>query len=226
MTTSGVSSYNPDFDEIITEAYERCGLQVRDGYDVLTARRSLNLMFAEWANRGLNLYTIEQRQVVLVANTFEYTLPDDTVDVLSAVIRTNSGQSTQQDITIDRIGSAEYLHTPNKYTPSRPAQFYVQRTVPAKLFLYPAPDATQQYIFRYYGIRRIQETGAVTNTADISFRFLPCLTAGLAYYLAVKKAPDRIAMLKQFYEEEFARAASEDRERSSYFAVPTYTESY
>lgn len=226
MATSGVSSYNPDFDEIITEAYERCGLQVRDGYDVLSARRSLNLMFAEWANRGLNLYTIEQRQVVLVANTFEYSLPDDTVDVLSAVIRTNSGQSDQQDITIDRIGSAEYLHTPNKYTPSRPAQFYVQRTVPAKLFLYPAPDATQQYIFRYYGIRRIQETGAVTNTADISFRFLPCLTAGLAYYLAVKKAPDRIAMLKQFYEEEFARAASEDRERSSYFAVPTYTESY
>ena len=226
MTTSGVSSYNPDFDEIITEAYERCGLQVRDGYDVLSARRSLNLMFAEWANRGLNLYTIEQRQVVLVANTFEYTLPSDTVDVLSAVIRTNSGQSDQQDITIDRIGSAEYLHTPNKYTPSRPAQFYVQRTVPAKLFLYPAPDATQQYIFRYYGIRRIEETGAVTNTADISFRFLPCLTAGLAYYLAVKKAPDRIAMLKQFYEEEFARAAAEDRERSSYFAVPTYMESY
>jgi len=226
MTTSGVSSYNPDFDEIITEAYERCGLQVRDGYDVLSARRSLNLMFAEWANRGLNLYTIEQRQVVLVANTFEYTLPSDTVDVLSAVIRTNSGQSDQQDITIDRIGSAEYLHTPNKYTPSRPAQFYVQRTVPAKLFLYPAPDATQQYIFRYYGIRRIEETGAVTNTADISFRFLPCLTAGLAYYLAVKKAPDRIGMLKQFYEEEFARAAAEDRERSSYFAVPTYTESY
>ena len=226
MTTSGVSSYNPDFDEIITEAYERCGLQVRDGYDVLSARRSLNLMFAEWANRGLNLYTIEQRQVVLVANTFEYTLPSDTVDVLSAVIRTNSGQSDQQDITIDRIGSAEYLHTPNKYTPSRPAQFYVQRTVPAKLFLYPAPDATQQYIFRYYGICRIEETGAVTNTADISFRFLPCLTAGLAYYLAVKKAPDRIAMLKQFYEEEFARAAAEDRERSSYFAVPTYTESY
>ena len=226
MTTSGVSSYNPDFDEIITEAYERCGMQIRDGYDVLSARRSLNLMFAEWANRGLNLYTIEQRQVVLVANTFEYSLPDDTVDVLSAVIRTNSGQSDQQDITIDRIGSAEYLHTPNKYTPSRPAQFYVQRTVPAKLFLYPAPDSTQSYIFRYYGIRRIEETGAVTNTADISFRFLPCLTAGLAYYLAVKKAPDRIAMLKQFYEEEFARAAAEDRERSSYFAVPTYTESY
>jgi hypothetical protein len=226
MTTSGVSSYNPDFDEIIIEAYERCGMQVRDGYDVQSARRSLNLMFAEWANRGLNLYTIEQREVVLTAAVLEYSLPADTVDVLSAVIRTNSGASDQQDITIDRIGSAEYLHIPNKLTESRPAQFFVQRTVPAKLFLYPAPDATQTYIFRYYGIRRIEEAGAITNTADISFRFLPCLTAGLSYYLSVKKAPDRIAMLKQFYEEEFARAAAEDTERTGYFAVPTYTENY
>ena len=145
---------------------------------------------------------------------------------MSAVIRTNAGTSNQQDITIDRIVSAEYLHVPNKYTPSRPAQYYVQRTVPAKLFLYPAPDATQQYVFRYYGIRRIQETGSFTNTADISFRFLPCLIAGLAYYLAIKKAPDRIQILKQFYEEEFARAAGEDRERSSYFAVPTYSGNY
>jgi len=139
MTTSGVSSYNPDFDEIILEAYERCGLQVRDGYDARTARRSLNLMFAEWANRGLNLWTIEQHEVILEANVHEYTLAADTVDALSAVIRTNAGTSNQQDITIDRIGSAEYLHVPNKFTPSRPAQYYVQRTVPAKLFLYPAP---------------------------------------------------------------------------------------
>jgi hypothetical protein len=226
MTTSGTSSFNLEFDDIIVEAYERCGTDVRDGYDMKTALRSINLLFAEWANRGLNLWTIEQRQVSLVAGQHEYTLPDDTVDALSAVIRTNAGQATQQDITIDRIGSAEYLHVPNKYTPSRPAQYYVQRTVPAKLFLYPAPDATQQYIFRYYGIRRIQETGAFTNTADISFRFLPCLISGLAYYLAIKKAPDRIPMLKQFYEEEFARAAAEDRERSSYFAVPTYMGNY
>lgn len=226
MTTSGIAAYNLDFDEIILEAYERCGLQVREGYDARTARRSLNLMFAEWANRGLNLWTIEQREVLLTANVHEYSLPADTVDALSAVIRTNAGTSNQQDITIDRIGSAEYLHVPNKNTPSRPAQYFVQRTVPAKLFLYPSPDATQQYIFRYYAIRRIQETGALTNTADISFRFLPCLIAGLAYYLAIKKAPDRIQILKQFYEEEFARAAAEDRERSSYFAVPTYRENY
>jgi hypothetical protein len=180
-------------------------------------------MFAEWANRGLNLWTIEQRQIPLVVGQYEYTLPDDTVDALSAVIRTNAGTSNQQDITIDRIGYAEYLHVPNKNTRSRPAQYFVQRTAPAKLFLYPAPDAATTYEFRYYVIRRIQDTGAYTNTADISFRFLPCLIAGLAYYLAIKKAPDRIQILKSFYEEEFFRAATEDRERSSYFAVPTYT---
>ena len=222
MTTSGTSSFNLEFDDIIVEAYERCGIDVRDGYDMKTALRSINLMFAEWANRGLNLWTIEQRQVALVAGQHEYTLPDDTVDALSAVIRTNAGLSTQQDITIDRIGSAEYLHIPNKTTPSRPAQYFVQRTVPAKLFLYPSPDATQSYIFRYYAIRRIQDAGTFTNTADISFRFLPCLIAGVAYYLSVKKAPDRVVLLKQMYEEEFARAAAEDRERSSYFAVPKF----
>jgi len=223
MTTSGTSSFNLEFDDIIAEAYERCGIEVRDGYDMRTAMRSINLMFAEWANRGLNLWTIEQRQQILTAGVYEYTLPDDTVDALSAVIRTNAGESTQQDITIDRIGRAEYLHIPNKLTQSRPAQYYIERTVPAKVYLYPAPDSTQTWTFRYYAIRRIEDTGTYTNTADISFRFLPALIAGLAYYLSIKKAPDRIQLLKQFYEEEFFRAASEDRERSSYFAVPTYT---
>lgn len=223
MTTSGTSSFNLEFDDIIAEAYERCGIEVRDGYDMKTALRSINLMFAEWANRGLNLWTIEQRQQILSVGVYEYELPADTVDALSAVIRTNAGQSTQQDITIDRIGRAEYLHIPNKLTQSRPAQYYIQRTVPAKVFLYPAPDSTQTWTFRYYAIRRIQDTGAYTNTAEISFRFLPALIAGLAYYLSIKKTPDRVQMLKQFYEEEFFRAASEDRERSSFFAVPTYT---
>lgn len=223
MSTSGVSDFNLEFDDIIIEAYERCGLEGRDGYDMKTALRSINLMFAEWANRGLNLWTIEQRQVELVAGVFEYDLPTDTVDGLSAVIRTNAGTSTQQDITIDRIGRAEYLHVPNKYTQSRPAQYYIQRTVPTKLFLYPAPDDTTTYIFRYYAIRRIQDAGAYTNTAEVPFRFLPALVAGAAYHLSVKKAPDRIPLLKQLYEEEFLRAASEDRERSGYFAVPTYT---
>jgi len=222
MATSGTATFNLDFDDIIVEAYERCGLEVRDGYDMKTALRSINLMFSEWANRGLNLWTIDQRQVALVTGQYEYTLPDDTVDALSAVIRTNAGLSTQQDITIDRIGYAEYLHIPNKSTQSRPAQYFVQRTAPAKLFLYPAPDATQSYIFRYYAIRRIQDAGGFTNTADISFRFLPCLVAGTAYYLSVKKAPDRVQLLKAMYDEEFSHAAAEDRERSGYFAVPMY----
>lgn len=222
MATSGTATFNLDFDDIIVEAYERCGLEVRDGYDMKTALRSINLMFSEWANRGLNLWTIDQRQVALVTGQYEYTLPDDTVDALSAVIRTNAGLSTQQDITIDRIGYAEYLHIPNKSTQSRPAQYFVQRTAPAKLFLYPAPDATQSYIFRYYAIRRIQDAGAFTNTADISFRFLPCLVAGTAYYLSVKKAPDKVQLLKAMYDEEFSHAAAEDRERSGYFAVPMY----
>ncbi len=222
MTTSGTSDFNLEFDDIIVEAYERCGIDVRDGYDMKTAMRSINIMFAEWANRGLNLWTIEQRQVTLVAGTYQYSLPLDTVDALSAVIRTNAGQSTQQDITVDRIGYAEYLHVPNKNTQSRPAQWFLQRTTTPQLFLYPAPDATQTYIFRYYAVRRIQDAGTFTNTADVVFRFLPSLIAGLAYYLSVKKAPDRVQLLKAMYDEEFQRAANEDRENSGYFAVPMY----
>ena len=224
MAVSGVSDFDLQFDDLIAEAYERCGIEVRDGYDMKTALRSVNLIFAEWANRGLNLWTIEQRQQVLTPGVYEYDLPADTIDGLSAVIRTNAGQSTQQDITIDRIGRAEWLHVPNKLTQSRPAQYYIQRTVPAKVFLYPSPDATQTWTFVYYAIRRMDNAGGFSNTADISFRFLPCLVAALAYYLAVKKAPDRVMLLKQMYEEEFMRAASEDRERSGFFVVPTYTQ--
>lgn len=224
MTTSGVANFDLQFDDLITEAYERCGIESRDGYEMKTALRSLNIIFAEWANRGLNLWTIEQREVLLVAGEFEYELPSDTVNALSAVIRTNAGQSTQQDITIDRISRAEWLHIPNKYTQSRPAQYYVQRSVPTTLYLYPAPDDTQTYTFVYYAIRRIENTGAYMNTADIVFRFLPALVAALAFHLSVKKAPDRMVALKQLYEEEFARAAAEDRDTASVFLVPTFTQ--
>ena len=223
MTTSGVADFDLQFDDMIAEAYERCGIEVRDGYDMKTALRSLNLMFAEWANRGLNLWTIEQRSLPLIAGTYEYDLPSDTVNALSAVIRTNAGLSTQQDITIDRISRAEWIHVPNKNTQSRPAQYYVQRSVPTTVYFYPSPDDTQQWTFVYYAIRRIENAGAYSNTADIVFRFLPALTAGLAFHLSVKKAPDRMQMLKVLYEEEFARAATEDRDTASVFLVPTYT---
>jgi hypothetical protein len=219
MATSGVSTFDLEFDDLITEAFERCGLQVRDGYDMRTARISLNLLFAEWANRGLNLWTIEQRQVTMVVGQPEYTLPADTVNVLSAVIRTGTGQN-QQDITIDRISQNEYLHLPDKNKTSRPAQYYVQRTTSPKLFVYPAPDDSQTYIFRYYGVRRIQDVGGFTNTSDVVFRFLPCLVAGLSYYIALKKALDRVPILKQIYEEEFTRAAQEDRDIASVYLTP------
>jgi len=222
MTTSGVATFNLEFDELINEAYERCGLETREGFDMRTARVSLNLLFAEWANRGLNLWTIEQRSVTMVSGQAEYTLPSDTVNVLSAVIRTGSGQ-TQQDVTIDRISQNEYLHLPDKNTMSRPSQFYVQRTISPKLFVYPAPDSAESYLFRYYGVRRIEDTGGFTNTADIVFRFLPCLVAGLAYYLAMKKSPDRIVLLKQIYDEEFTRAAQEDRDIASVYLTPDFS---
>jgi hypothetical protein len=222
MTTSGVATFNLEFDDLINEAYERCGLETREGFDMRTARVSLNLLFAEWANRGLNLWTIEQRSVTMVSGQAEYTLPSDTVNVLSAVIRTGSGQ-TQQDVTIDRISQNEYLHLPDKNTMSRPSQFYVQRTISPKLFVYPAPDSSEPYIFRYYGVRRIEDTGGFTNTADIVFRFLPCLVAGLAYYLAMKKSPDRIVLLKQIYDEEFTRAAQEDRDIASVYLTPDFS---
>lgn len=224
MTTSGVADFDLQFDDMIAEAYERCGIEVRDGYDMKTALRSLNLMFAEWANRGLNLWTIEQRSLPLIAGVHAYDLPSDTVNALSAVIRTNNGLATQQDITIDRISRAEWLHVPNKNTQSRPAQYYVQRSVPTTVYFYPAPDNTQEWTFVYYAIRRIENAGTYTNTADIVFRFLPALTAGLAFHLSVKKAPDRVQMLKALYEEEFARAATEDRDTASVFLVPTYTQ--
>jgi len=222
MTTSGVANFDLQFDDLIAEAYERCGLEVRAGYDMKTALRSLNLIFAEWANRGLNLWTIEQRTQVLTAGLNNYNLPDDTVNALSAVIRTGSG-STQQDITIDRISRAEYLHIPNKNTESRPAQYYIQRSVPTTLYLYPAPDSTTTYTFVYYAVRRIDNAGTYINTADIVFRFLPALVAALSYYLALKKAPERVQLLKQYYEEEFARAAMEDRDTASVFLIPTFT---
>lgn len=224
MTTSGVADFDLQFDDMIAEAYERCGIEVRDGYDMKTALRSLNLMFAEWANRGLNLWTIEQRSLPLIAGVHAYDLPSDTVNALSAVIRTNNGLATQQDITIDRISRAEWLHVPNKNTQSRPAQYYVQRSVPTTVYFYPAPDDTQEWTFVYYAIRRIQNAGTYSNTADIVFRFLPALTAGLAFHLSVKKAPDRMQALKALYEEEFARAATEDRDTASVFLVPTYTQ--
>jgi hypothetical protein len=169
----------------------------------------------------LNLWTIEQKTYALTQGDAEITLDSDTVNVLSAVIRDTS-QGQQTDITIDRISREEYLNVPDKTTRARPAQYYVQRANTFKVFFYPAAD--QAYTFVYYRIRRIQDAGGYTNTADVNFRFLPCLVSGLAYYLALKFAPDRVPALKMMYEEDFQRAALEDRDTASVSFVPDYGE--
>ena len=221
MATSGTTAFDLDIEELISEAYERCGIETRTGYDLRTARRSLNLLFLDWASRGLNLWTIEERSAALTAGVFEYNIPTDTVDILSAVVRSPQSPGQNIDITLNRFSQAEWLHTPNKSgTLGRPAQFYYQHTNQPKAFFFPCPDNSQPYTFVYYAIRRIQDAGGFTNVADVNFKFLPCLVSGLAYFIAMKKAPDRMIVMKQIYEEDFKRIADYDRDRASYFAVP------
>jgi hypothetical protein len=220
MTTSGTTTFNLSIEEMVAEAFERCGMQITNGNQLKSARRSLNLIFMEWASRGLNLWTIEEQAIPLTTNSPEWPLDLDTVDILTAVIRDYSqGQVT--DISIDRIGMSEYLNVPDKTTLARPAQYYVQRTIQPKVFLYPAPGGGGgPYELRFYRMRRIEDAGNYTNVAEVDFRFLPCLIAGLAYQLSLKYAVPRTPALKQLYEEEYARAASEDRDRASVYFVP------
>ena len=192
-------------------------MRMTSGNQLKTARRSLNILFLDWANRGLNLWTIEQAILPIVQGNSVLALPLDTVNVLTAVIRDPS-TTPSIDISVDRISRAEYLNVPDKTTQARPSQFYIERTNVPKVYLYPAADKAYNLI--YYRIRRIQDAGDYTNTTDVNFRFLPCMVAGLSYYLSLKFSPERVGPLKQLYEEEFARAAAEDRDTASFFAVP------
>ena len=204
-----MTNFDLSIDDLVEEAFERCGMRPTSGYQLNSARRSLNLLFLDWANRGLNLWTIEQATYTLTQSTNEITLPTDTVNVLEAIIRQTS-QGVNSDVYIERISREDYLNVPDKTSEARPSQFYVQRANPTKVFFYPAADQT--YTFVYYRIRRIQDAGVYTNTSDINFRFLPCLASGLAYQLSLKFAPDRTSALKAIYEEDFQRAALEDRD--------------
>jgi hypothetical protein len=217
MTTSGTTTFDLAIDDLVEEAFERCGIRAQSGYQLNSARRSLNLLFLDWANRGLNLWTIQQATYTLTQGVNEISLPTDTVNVLEAIIRQNN-QGINTDVYIERISREDWLNVPDKTSQARPAQFYVQRDNAPKAFFYPAADQT--YTFVYYRIRRIQDAGAYTNTADVNFRFLPCLASGLAYYLSLKFAPDRAAALKAIYEEDFQRAALEDRDTASVQFVP------
>tara|TARA_R100000544_G_C2204319_1_gene48424 strand:- start:107 stop:775 length:669 start_codon:yes stop_codon:yes gene_type:complete len=217
MATSGTNAFDLDVDEVIEESFERCGLNSRSGYDLKTARRSLNIMLAEWANRGINLWTVELRTQTLTSNTTSYTLGTDVIDILEAVVFTENNTST--DIEVDRISRAEYLNISNKSTKGTPVQFFVERNSSAPiLYLYPTPDGAHS--FKYYALTKMQDAGNYTNELEVPTRFLPCLVSGLAYYLSVKKSPERTPLLKQIYDEEWQRASEEDRPRSSFYAVP------
>jgi len=238
--TTNTTAFNPDLNEIFEEAFERCGLELRTGYDFRTARRSLNFLIGEWANRGINLWTIEQGSINLAQGVTTYDLPNDTVDLLEHVIRTDSGQGPNQtDLNITRISVSTYSTIPNKLAQGRPIQVWINRqsgqttdllgATPAypQINVWPAPDqgTTQNpyYVFYYWRLKRIFDAGNGVNVPDIPFRFQNCLVAGLAYMLAVKKAevsPDRVMALKMMYDEAWDLAASEDREKAADRLVP------
>jgi hypothetical protein len=223
-TYASTATFDLSIDDIAEEAFERCGLQVRSGYDLKTARRSLNLMLAEWANRGLNLWTIQLQEKTLPQNTTSLTGSDlfgsganaaqEIIDITDVVI----SDSSNNDFSATSISRSTYFNYTVKTTSGRPSQYYFERTINPRLYLYPAADTA--YTLKYYALLRMKDSGAYTNNNEIPFRFLPCLSAGLAYYIAMKKAPDRIQLLKQVYEDEFQRAADQDGERTSLFLTP------
>ena len=212
-----------DFTEIAEEAWERAGREMRSGYDLRTARRSMNLMTIEWQNRGINMWTIDSGTINLVSGTSRYALPADTIDVLEHQIRTNNGNaSTQSDLTISRISVSTYAAIPNKLTQGRPIQLYVERLRDAPhVNVWPVPN-NDDYVLYYWRMRRVEDAGSGVQTADMNFRFFPCLVAGLAYHIAMKvpELVDRIPMLKAVYDEQYELAAGEDREKTAERFVP------
>lgn len=225
MTTSGTATFDLDLNEYVEEAFERCGAELRTGYDLKTARRSMNLLFADWANRGINLWTVEQGTHNLSQGTATYNLPNDTVDLIEHVIRTGAGNvSTQVDLTITRISVSTYSSIPNKLQQARPIQVWINRQTPTPTFtVWPVPDQDNTYQLVYWRLRRIQDAGTGgTYTQDVPFRFIPCLVAGLAYYLSMKipGAMERMQVLKQQYDEAWDLASTEDREKAAIRLVP------
>jgi hypothetical protein len=222
MAVSGSKNFELEVTDYIEEAFERCGLELRTGYDLDSARRSLNLLLAEWANRGLNQWTVSQTTIDLVAGTSSYDLdstnPTAVIDVLDVVVR-EVNNSTNTDIQISRIGRAEYLHIPNKSEQARPSQYFVDKQITPKIYVYPTPDdSTDKLVVNR--LMRMDDVDSNRDTLQLPFRFYPCLAAGLAYYIAQKRAPERMQFLKAIYEEEFQRAADQDEPRNSFRIRP------
>lgn len=232
--TTDTTAFNLDLNDLVEEAFERCGMELRSGYDLRTARRSLNLLLLDWANRGINMWTIEQGTQVLTPGTATYQLPVDTVDLIEHVIRTGSGQN-QIDINISRISVSTYAQIPNKNATGRPIQVRIDRKTGATnsagvaqnptFTVWPVPDNSQTYTFVYWRLRRMQDAGNGVNGQDIPFRLLPALVSGLAYHLAMKlpNAADRLQFLKAQYDADWDLASTEDREKAPIRLIPRAT---
>ena len=214
MAVSGSTDFELDVAEYIEEAFERCGLEARTGYDLKTAKRSLNLLFADWANRGLNQSTINQRTFTVTSGDGETNLDTDVIDILSLVVRRDG-----TDYSLSRISRDEYLSITTKTTTGRPTQFFLDRQITPNLKLWPLPDNSTDVIV-YDALTRMDDADTYINTVDMPFRFYPCLAAGLAYYIAMKRAPERLQILKPIYDEEINRAMDEDRDRASFRVAP------
>lgn len=222
MSLSGTTTFNLDLAEILEEAAERCGMELRTGYAFKTARRSLGLLLLDFANKGINLWTVQEGTIPLVAGTTTYNLPTDTVDLIEHVIRTGSG-TTQSDLSISRISVSTYATIPSKTNTGRPVQCYINRQSPTPtITLWPVPDNSQPYTLVYWRLRRLQDAGTGATDQDVPFRFLPALIAGTAYHMALKtpEGMARLPMLKAQYDETLADAMSEDRDRSAVRFVP------
>lgn len=217
MATSGLTTFNLDVADIMEEAYERCGLELRSGYDAKTARRSMNIMLQEWSNRGINLWKVKKTSQALVKGTASYTLDAKIIDLLDV----NLKRSTTE-LSMSRLSRADYHARPNKTTQARPSQYYVERTSTPVLYIWPTPENSTDTI-EYYAMEKLENVGTSLNNVDVPVRFIPALVAGLAYYISMKKNPERITLLKSVYEEELTRALEEDRERASSFFVPRRT---
>jgi hypothetical protein len=218
MATSGSTDFEPNVTEFIEEAFERCGTELRTGYDLKTARRSINIMLAEWANRGLNQWTIEQTTQTVTEGTSTYTLNSNVIDILDMVSR-RTVNNNQTDLSMTRLSRSEYINIPNKTTKARPTQFFLDKQNAPVINVWPTPEnSTDVLVFNK--LVRMDDADTATDTMDMPFRFYPCFSAGLAYYISMKRAPEKTPLLKQVYEEEFSRAQSQDEDRASFKIRP------
>ena len=221
MATSGTTTFDLSIDDIIEEAYERCAIRTNSGMDLKSARRSLNILFSEWGNRGIHLWKVGLQEQLLTAGTATYNAPSNANDILEAYISTTTGTtSSTNDISLTKISRSEYAALPNKGSTGQPSQYYVDRQTTPTITLYQTPDAVTYTYLKYYYLKRIEDAGNYTNEPDVVFRFIPCMVAGLAYYLSMKKNPQLTQQSKLIYEDELSRALNEDGQRTSVYITP------